>query len=130
MNARAQYLLDQKLLQAVNAFGLGKDGRIVHSRELAEVTILEGGNVNARDGYNNTPLILAALVCKRAVVELLLAHGANPCLRNNKGFRASDMCEGVEELRKILRFAEREWEETERYQAGQKNIKPVPAPKP
>jgi uncharacterized protein len=49
--------------------------------------------VNARQGTGQlgfTPLMEAAYNGQRDMVELLLAHGADPALRDDKGLTAAD----------------------------------------
>lgn len=87
-----------------------------------------GADLNAQDGSGRTPL---HMVCKRTlftqytlqdeVVKILLAHGADPTLRDHSGFRASaeaadagsicsfDGCPARTELRERLLRAERWW---------------------
>jgi uncharacterized protein len=56
---------------------------------------LEGGvDVNAVDGRGQTALYGAALQGYDEVVKFLLAHGANPAIKDQRGFTALDAAEG------------------------------------
>jgi ankyrin repeat protein len=56
---------------------------------------LEGGvDVNAVDGRGQSALYGAALMGYDDVVKFLLAHGANPALKDQRGFTALDAAEG------------------------------------
>ncbi len=44
---------------------------------LVELLLAEGADVNAKDKYGQTPLLLAAYEGHKAVVERLVANGAN-----------------------------------------------------
>ena len=56
---------------------------------------LEGGvDVNAVDGRGQSALYGAALMGYDDVVKFLLAHGANPAIKDQRGFTALDAAEG------------------------------------
>lgn len=55
--------------------------------------IQRGDNLNARDANGLTPLMIAAIRNKANIVELLLAGGANPELRDPSGLNAQAIAE-------------------------------------
>lgn len=55
------------------------------STDLVERLLLAGAEVNARDIGGDTPLHLAASIGATAVVEVLIAHGADVSLVNDEG---------------------------------------------
>eukprot|EP01046_Picozoa_sp_COSAG06_P021901 COSAG06_NODE_1669_length_8750_cov_35.371736_9_plen_115_part_00 len=58
--------------------------------EAAEALCAHGAELDARDGYQNTPLILAAWNGSTKICEMLLALGADPSLKNRDGKTALD----------------------------------------
>ncbi len=48
-----------------------------------------GANVNARDGFGDTPLMMAARSARPGIVRTLLARGADPRLRDDFGLSAA-----------------------------------------
>jgi tankyrase len=60
---------------------------IGHNIDTATALLSSGANVNAANRWGNTPLHLAAVYerGKQPMVDLLLAHGADPTLRNSDG---------------------------------------------
>ncbi|MGN0810464.1 MAG: ankyrin repeat domain-containing protein, partial [Akkermansia muciniphila] len=59
-------------------------------------------NIEAQDEDGNTPLIEAACHGHKAVVHLLLEHGANSDATNREGYTAYD-CAKKTSIRQILR---------------------------
>ncbi len=62
--------------------------------EAIKVCIDGGVDVNAADGRGQTALYGAALMGYDEVVKFLLAHGANPAIKDQRGFTALDAAEG------------------------------------
>ena len=60
------------------------------SYEAAEALCAHGAELDARDNYQNTPLILAARNGRTKICEMLLALGADPSLKNKYGETALD----------------------------------------
>jgi len=58
---------------------------------LASYLHMKGADINTRDFYNNTPLIVAAEKSYPEMIDSLLIWGANPLLKNNAGFTALAM---------------------------------------
>ncbi len=82
---------------------------VIHDfREIAELLIAKGANVNAKaapEYRGETPLMFAAEYGKKSSVELLLAKGADPLMRNTHGktarlFAAENGHHDVEQLLK------------------------------
>ncbi|EAY04906.1 ankyrin repeat protein, putative [Trichomonas vaginalis G3] len=64
----------------IGTFRLAKDKSI---KEVLEILILCGIDINSKDKYGNTPLHLAAYGKLKITVEFLIANGANVNARNN-----------------------------------------------
>ncbi len=62
-----------------------------------------GADPNAQDYIGRTPLMWAAQWKSRKGIELLLAHGAKPDVRNTKGYSALVYAKGSPGLEKLLR---------------------------
>ena len=60
------------------------------SYEAAEALCAHGAELDARDNYQNTPLILAARNGRTKICEMLLALGADPSLKDSHGETALD----------------------------------------
>jgi hypothetical protein len=60
---------------------------------VVELLLARGANVNAKDGYDSTPLHLAAGGGHKEVVELLLAKGANVNAKDRRGQTPLDLAE-------------------------------------
>lgn len=58
---------------------------VENSKGSVELLINSGANINARDIYGNTPLLVAILKKDTATAALLLEKGANPNVKNNYG---------------------------------------------
>ena len=75
---------------------------------IAEDLIQRGAEVNAINGYDgNTALHYAAMKGSRELVELLLANGADPTVKNKAGLTPADEAEkaGNKDIADILREA-------------------------
>ncbi|MEM9492603.1 MAG: ankyrin repeat domain-containing protein, partial [Myxococcota bacterium] len=65
--------------------------------EIAGMLIGRGANVNATDGYGNT-VIARAVYDSRGrgeIIETLLAHGADPDIRNERGISAIELAHTI-----------------------------------
>ena len=58
--------------------------------EAAEALCAHGAELDARSKYQWTPLMLAAIYGHPKICEMLLALGADPSLKDNKGKTALD----------------------------------------
>ena len=67
-------------------------------------SLSKGADVDARDDYDQTPLIHAVYQGNLSVVECLLKAGANPSLADNEGWTALDYAEELEytKIRELL----------------------------
>jgi ankyrin repeat protein len=75
--------------------------------EIAKELIRRGSEVNGREGYGGyTPLHFAARRKDRSLVEMLLAKGADPTVKNKKGLTPADEAEkaGNKEIAELLRL--------------------------
>ncbi|TME63504.1 MAG: hypothetical protein E6I54_07280 [Chloroflexi bacterium] len=72
--------------------------------EIVRMLLDKGGDPNARSQSGSTPLHTAAFTGDRASLELLIAHRADPAIRNKAGQTASDIAteRGHEEVARIL----------------------------
>ncbi|NND91760.1 MAG: hypothetical protein HKN42_12940 [Granulosicoccus sp.] len=64
---------------------------------------LPGAQVNARDEYGNTSLHHAVSAVDVQMVELLLAHGADPDLQNRSGHSARDLAADDSPMKSLLK---------------------------
>ena len=78
-----------------------------HGPAMVEYLISEGGNVNAKSLYNETPLHIAAEKGLQKNVELLLENGANPAATNDAGESPLDVATKAE-IKEILEKAQEE----------------------
>ncbi len=73
---------------------VGRKKTEAQSIEAIQVCLDAGVDVNARDGRGQTALYGAALQGYDDVVKFLLAHGADPKIKDQRGFTALDAAEG------------------------------------
>jgi len=59
-----------------------------HYEGVISVLLSKHADINARDAFGNTPLMNATESCCTEMLKILLAAGADPNTRNNKGDRA------------------------------------------
>lgn len=75
-----------------------------------------GVDINASNEYGQTPLYIAAWYGDAALVNVLLAYGANPWMRANGNLSLDGMCraQGHTEIHKTVQsFREEHWENSE-----------------
>ncbi len=60
------------------------------SPELVGLLLAQGAQIDAESPNRTTPLMMASRYGDEASVSLLLAHGANPRLKNDRGLNAAD----------------------------------------
>jgi len=82
---------------------LGWTALMVTTPEKMRMLLKAGANPNAQDNVGRTPLMWAAMSKSREGIELLLAYGAKPDLRNAKGYSAIVYAEGSPALQQLLR---------------------------
>ena len=72
--------------------------------DIVRMLLDKGADPNARSQSGSTPLHTAAFTGDRASLELLIAHRADPAIRNKAGQTASDIAteHGHEEVARIL----------------------------
>lgn len=70
---------------------------------LATLLLTRNADVNAPDTDGDTPLHYAKMACSRSMMQLLLAHGADPNLANKAGKRPLDCKGGNRKIGKKLR---------------------------
>ncbi|WBA44204.1 ankyrin repeat domain-containing protein [Hymenobacter canadensis] len=68
-----------------------------HAVEMAALLLAAGATVDAPDAYGNTPLWRAAFESRGrgAMLQLLLAHGANPDQANDSGVSPGKLAETI-----------------------------------
>ena len=64
---------------------------LFHQHATVELLLSEGANVSLGDAEGNVPLQMAAFLGHTDIVRLLLAAGADPAVRNHRGFNAMDL---------------------------------------
>ncbi len=70
----------------------GLDTRMGQTLECLRILLQYGAEIDARRGDGQTPLMIACSDnSKEAMVELLLAQGADPTLQDNEGRTARDI---------------------------------------
>lgn len=78
-----------------------------HRVEEARLLIEHGARIDAQDHHGNTPLWRAVFAFKGAgaMIELLLANGADKTRKNKHGVSPSELCEtlGKDEVARLLR---------------------------
>jgi len=73
---------------------VGRKKTELDSIDAIKVCLEAGVDVNASDGRGQTALYGAALMGYDEVVTFLLAHGAKPGIKDQRGFTALDAAEG------------------------------------
>jgi len=74
-----------------------------NNTEAARNILSDGIDINVTDSLGNTALIYAAMNDNIPLVRLLLAYGANPHLKNNKGRSAMDAARDSMTIQLLLR---------------------------
>lgn len=72
--------IDEKDMNGISALHAAV---ISNAPDIAEYLIEQGADINAKDNYGNPPLMRAGLNVD--MIKLLLAHGADSTLENNRG---------------------------------------------
>lgn len=70
--------------------------------EILTVLLLNGGEINLKDGWHITPLYLAVRANRVENIRALLAAGADPNARDNSGMPISHRAKSVEALKLLL----------------------------
>jgi ankyrin repeat protein len=99
IDINARYANDLTLLM----WACGPDESVAEAQALTLVSYLvdAGAHVDDRDARGRTPLMIAAEGGHAEIARLLLAHGADPSLKDNAGKRAADLTT-VSALRETL----------------------------
>ncbi|MBA3954686.1 ankyrin repeat domain-containing protein [Candidatus Dependentiae bacterium] len=71
------------------------------NKDMIQLLMANGANVNAQDNYGNTPLHQAA-IRKITSLKLLISAGANPFIQNKQNQTAFDRTKKDSELRQLL----------------------------
>ena len=71
--------------------------------EIVELLITKGSNVNARTGVGQTPLLLAVIFGQKEIVKILVAKGADVHARDDAGVTPLDMSRNKPEIADLLR---------------------------
>ena len=70
--------------------------------EIVELLIAKGSNVNARTGVGQTPLLSAVIFGQKEIVKILIAKGADLHARDDAGVTPLDMTRNNPEIAEIL----------------------------
>lgn len=99
IDINARYANDLTLLM----WACGPDEAVAEAQALEVVSYLvdAGAHVDDRDARGRTPLMIAAEGGHSEIAKLLLAHGADPALKDKSGKRAADLTV-VSSLRETL----------------------------
>ena len=73
--------------------------------EIAQILIDAGADVNRRNGVGQTALMMAALVNKTAIIDLLLEHGADPAIVDAAGNSVQSLALSQDNTDLAMRFA-------------------------
>jgi ankyrin repeat protein len=89
IDINARYANDLSLLM----WAAGPDDQVAEAQALEVVSYLldAGAHVDYQDARGRTALMIAAEGNRSEIVKLLLAHGANPILKDKAGKRAADL---------------------------------------
>jgi ankyrin repeat protein len=89
IDINARYANDLTLLM----WASGPDEKVREARAIEVVTYLldAGAQIDDRDARGRTALMIAAEGGRAEIASLLLAHGADPSLKDNAGKRAADL---------------------------------------
>jgi len=75
----------------------------VFNGEITELLIAKGSNVNARTGVGQTPLLFAVTFGRKETVEILIAKGADVNAKDDAGVTPLDMAKKKPEIAELLR---------------------------
>ena len=74
-----------------------------YNGEIVELLITKGSNVNVRNGVGQTPLLLAVIFGQKEIVKILVAKGADVHARDDAGVTPLDMSRNKPEIADLLR---------------------------
>lgn len=71
-------------------------------KEVAEVLIASGSEIDAKDAAGSTPLTYAVMMQKKDLIVLFISKGANPEIKNNKDDSPLSLSEKNKDINKLL----------------------------
>lgn len=89
-----------------NALHYAASGQTDDQQAIIQLLLVYRTPINARSPNNTTPLMLAASYGSEAVVQLLIASGADTTLQNDQGLTASDFALRANRDRLVSRMQE------------------------
>lgn len=107
-----QLLSDKTLIEKMDCNGLAPlyYSALYNRTKMAEMLISQGANIECRDKYGNTPLLIACMdymVNGDEMIELLVSSGADIMAKNKHGLSPKQYAEEKHDFPKILKLVKK-----------------------